>query len=84
MSPTVLGLVVIVSLGISKYYQKPAIFLLMVLLTSLLYQRGRNRRQQRTDNFVEALINISKFIVVTGILGYVALRITGFFLPGFD
>jgi hypothetical protein len=84
LPPAVLGLIVVVSLVISKYFQKPVVFFLIVILASILYQRKTNRENQRTDNFEETLINVSKFIIVTGILGYLAIRIMGFILPGFD
>jgi glucan phosphoethanolaminetransferase (alkaline phosphatase superfamily) len=82
--PSVLGFIVIISLIICKYFQKPYIFLVIVVLAAILYQRETNRENMRTDNFEEALINVSKFIIVTGISGYAVLRIVGLFLPGFD
>ena len=82
--PSVLGFIVIISLVISKYLQKPIIFLLIVVLAAILYQRETNRENKRTDNFEETLINVSKFIIVTGISGYLVVRIVGLFLTGFD
>ncbi len=82
--PAVLSFTVIVSLVISKYFQIPAIFLLIVVLASILYQKETNRKNLKIDNFEETLINVSKFIIVTGILGYLVVRIVGLFLPGFD
>ena len=82
--PTILGFIVITTLVISKYLQKPNIFLLILVLAAILYQRETNRAKTRTDNFEETLINVSKFIIVTGISGYVVVRIVGLFLPGFD
>jgi hypothetical protein len=79
-----LGFLVVVSLVIGKYFEKPLIFLLIVVLASVLYQRETNRRNQRTDNFAETLINVSKFIMVSGISGYLVTRIMKLFLPGFN
>ena len=82
--PSVLGFIVITSLVISKYLQKPIIFMLIMVLAAILYQRDTNRENERSYNFEETLINVSKFIIVTGILGYLVVRIVGLFLTGFD
>jgi hypothetical protein len=80
--PLVLGFMVIVSLVVSKYYKLPILFFLSVVLASLLYQRVTNREKQRTENVEETLINVSKFIIITGILGYITLRLMNLFFPG--
>lgn len=82
--PSVLGLTVIVAIVLCKYTNSPKIFLLVVLLTAIFYQRDTNKKNNKTDNFEETLINVSKFIIVSGILGYIVVRIVGLFLPGFD
>jgi hypothetical protein len=82
--PAVLGFMVIISLVISKYLQFPYIFLVIVVLAAIVYQKQTNRENMRTDNFEETLINVSKFIIVTGISGYVVARIVGLFLPEFN
>jgi integral membrane sensor domain MASE1 len=82
--PSVLGLIVVISLVIAKYFNNAALFLVLVVLASILYQRDRNRRQNRTDNFEETLVNVSIFIIVSGISGYLVVRIVGLFLPGFN
>lgn len=82
--PSVLGIVVIASLVLCKYFNSATIFLLVVLLASILYQRETNRRNQRTDNIEEILINVSKFIIITGIIGFIVIRIVRLFFPGFD
>jgi hypothetical protein len=58
--------------------------LLTIILVSIFYQRDTNRKNNKTDNFEETLINLSKFVIVAGILGYIVVRIVGLFLPGFD
>ena len=82
--PSVLGFVVIASLVLCKYFNSATIFFLVVLLASILYQRETNRRNQRIDNIEEILINVSKFIIITGIIGFIVIRIVGLFFPGFD
>ncbi len=82
--PSVLGIIVITSIVLCKYFNSPKIFLLTIILVSIFYQRDTNRKNNKTDNFEETLINISKFIIVAGILGYIVVRIVGLFLPGFD
>jgi hypothetical protein len=57
---------------------------LVIILVSIYYQRDTKRKNNKVDNFEETLINISKFIIVSGILGYIVVRIVGLFLPGFD
>ena len=82
--PSVLGIVVIASLVLCKYFNSATIFFLVVLLASILYQRETNRRNQRIDNIEDILINVSKFIIITGIIGFIVIRIVGLFFPGFD
>lgn len=82
--PSVLGIIVIAAIILCKYFNSPKIFLLVVILTSIFYQKYTNRKKDKADNFEETLINLSKFIIVTGILGYIVVRIVGLFLPGFD
>ena len=82
--PSLLGIIVIISITLCKYFNSPKFFLLIIILISIYYQRDTNRKNNKIDNFEETLINISKFIIVAGILGYIVVRIVGFFLPGFD
>jgi hypothetical protein len=79
--PFFLGGAVIVSLVICKYFHIPFIFLLVTILVSILYQIYTNRKNNKTSNFEDTLINVSKFIIITGILGYIIVRIIGLFLP---
>jgi len=82
--PSLLGIIIIITIIIGKYFNSPTIFLLTIILVSIFYQRDTNRKNNKTDNFEETLINVSKFIIVVGILGYIVVRIVGLFLPGFD
>ena len=82
--PSILGIIVIISIIIAKYINSPIIFILTIILISILYQRDMNRKNNKTDNFEETLINVSKFIILVGILGFIVVRIVGLFLPGFN
>jgi len=79
--PSVLGIIVIASIILCKYSNIPKIFLLTIFLVSIFYQKIN---KNKTDTFEEILINVSKFIIVTVIFGYIVVRIVGLFLPGFD
>jgi prolipoprotein diacylglyceryltransferase len=83
ITPFLLSAIVIVSLVICKYFHSSGIFLLVVILASIFYQRDTNKKNNKRDNFEDILINVSKFIIITGILGYLVVRIVGLFLPGF-
>jgi hypothetical protein len=79
--PSVLGTIVIASIVLCKYSNSPKIFVLTIILISIFIKKLKNNK---TDYFEETLINVSKFIIVTGILGYIVVSIVGLFLPGFD
>jgi hypothetical protein len=81
--PAILGFLLIASLVIGKYFQKPVIFILAVILTSILYQRDSNKENNKTANFEETLINVSKFVIVAGILGIIVVKLLGLFFPEF-
>jgi hypothetical protein len=51
---------------------------------TIFYQTDTNKKYNRTYNFEDTLINISKFIIISGILGYLVVTIVGLFLPGFN
>lgn len=72
---------VIVSLVICKYFHIPSVFFLAIILASIFYQIYTNKKNNKTYNFEDTLINVSKFIIITGILGYIIVRIIGLFLP---
>jgi hypothetical protein len=82
--PFFLGCIVVTSIVICKYFNSSLIFILVIILTSLFYQIYTNKENNRIFNFEETLINISKFIIISGILGYVVVRIVGLFFAGFD
>lgn len=77
-----LGFIVIISIFTAKYFNSLIIFLPTIFLTSILYQMKFNKQNNNVLNFEEKLINVSKFIVYFGILGYVFVRIMGFFIEG--
>ena len=83
-TPYILGIIVVILIIICKYFNIPIIFLMSIILISAYYQRYTNKINNKADNFEETLINLSKFVIVAGILGYIAVRIMGLFLPGFD
>jgi hypothetical protein len=76
-----LGSIVIISIVACKYFHSPKIFLLIIILTSIYYQIDTNKNNNKTYNFEETLINVSKFIIIVGILGYGVVRIIGLFFP---
>lgn len=51
---------------------------------SIFYQVDTNKKSEQIYHFEETLINVSKFIIISGISGYVIVRIVGLFLSGFD
>jgi hypothetical protein len=87
-TPSQLGIIVIITIILCKFFHNftlsPIIFLLTIILTLVIYQRYLNIKHNNADNFEETLINISKFIIVTGIFGYIVVMILALFLPGFD
>jgi hypothetical protein len=81
ITPSFLGIIVIASIVICKYFHTPGIFLLIIILASIFYQIDTNKKDNKKYNFEETSINVAKFIIVTGILGYIIVRIIGLFLP---
>ncbi len=82
--PSFLGIVVIVSVVFCKYFNSPKILLLTIILASTFYQIDTNKKNNRNYDFSETSINLSKFIIITGILGYIIVKILGLFFSGFD
>ena len=82
--PFALGLIIVTSIIGSKYYNNPKIFLLIVILASIYYQKDTNKNNDKKYNFEDTLINVSKFIIISGVLGYIVVRIVGLFVAGFD
>jgi len=78
-----LSFIVIVSLIFCKYINRPGLFLLVVLLTSVFYQRYLKKKHNVNYNFEETLINLSKFIILSVIIGCIISKILGLFLPDF-
>lgn len=82
--PSLLGTGVIITIVICKYFNSPKIYLLTIILASMFYQININKRDNKMSNFEETLINVSRFIIITGITGYIIVKIIGFFYPGFN
>jgi len=81
---SIIGIIVIISIIVCKYFNSPNIFLLTIILVSIYYKKDSNSKNNNTDNFEEILIKLSKFLIVSVIFGYIVVRIVGLFLPGFD
>lgn len=82
--PFIFGLIVVISTVICKYFQSPNIFLLIILLILICYQIYTNKISNRTYNLEETLVNVSKFIIISGISGFIVARILGVFWGGFN
>lgn len=82
--PFYFGCIVVISIVICKYYHRPDILLLSIILTSYVYQIVTNRKSNQVYNFDEALINVSQFIIISGITGYLVVTIISYLLSGFD
>ncbi len=82
--PSILSIIVIASIILSKYFNKPTIYLLIIILVSILYQLNINKRSDKEVDLEDKLINLSKFIIITGVAGYIVVRIIGLFLPDFN
>ena len=82
--PFILGIIVIASIIICKYINNPGIFLLIIIVVCILYQIDTNKKNNIKANFEDTLINLSKFVIITGISGYIVVKIVGIFFTGFD
>lgn len=58
--------------------------MLIFILASIYYQNDTDRKNEGKYNFEDTLINVSKFIIISGVLGYIVVRIVGLFVAGFD
>lgn len=79
--PLFLSIVVIVSIVLCKYFNSPIIFMLVLVLISIIYQIDANKKNNKNYDFTETLISLSKFIIITGISGYIVTKIVGLFYP---
>jgi len=61
----------------------PKIFLLIIIIASILYQIDF-KKNNKNSNYEETLINLSRFIIISGIFGYVSVRIVGLFVNKFN
>lgn len=84
ITPFILGVIIIASIPICKYFNAPLIFFLIIATVCVLYQRDTNKINGIKANFEDTLVNLSKFIIITGIPGYIVVRMLRIFFPGFD
>lgn len=84
ITPVVLSMIVIVSILTCKYYNNSGILFLIIILTSIYYQIDANKKNNKNRNFEEKVVNLSTFIIITGILGYIVVRIVSLFFSGFN
>lgn len=82
--PFALGIIMVSSIIVCKYFHYPKIFLLIFILASIYYQKDTARKNDEKYNFEDTLINVSIFIIISGVLGYIVVRIVGLFVAGFD
>ena len=82
--PFCLCLIVATSIIVCKYFNMPKIFLLIIIIASILYQIEFNKKNNKNSNYEETLINLSRFIIISGIFGYVSVRIVGLFFNKFN
>jgi Holliday junction resolvase len=59
-------------------------FLLSIILLSYVYQTVAKRKYNKVYIHDEALLNITRFIIISGIVAFLIVKIIGFLLPGFD
>ena len=81
--PFCLCLIVVTSIIVCKYFNMPKIFLLIIIIASILYQIDF-KKNNKNSNYEETLINLSRFIIISGIFGYVSVRIVGLFVNKFN
>ena len=82
--PSFLGLIVIFSIIFCKYSNRPKLLISIIILTTIFYYSDMKKKNKIDGSFDEVIINLSKFIIVTGILGYIAVRIVALFHSGFN
>lgn len=86
--PFILGIIIIVTIVICKYINRPLIspliLLLIIAIVCTLYQLDTNKKSNIKANYEDILINLSKFVIITGVSGYIVIRIVGIFFSGFD
>ncbi len=78
------GCIIVISLVICKYYNSPKVLLIFIIMSSFFYQVVTNRKNNKVYDIDEVLINISQFIIISGIMGYLVVKIIGHLLSGFD
>ena len=76
--------IVITSIVICKYFHTPKILLSIIIVASIYYQIDVNKKYNNKYNYEETVINLSKFIIFTGVLGCIVGKFIGLFLSGYD
>lgn len=82
--PSFLSAIVIASMLLCKYFHMPIIPIIIIILAAIFYQMNMNKKDNFKYSFEEKMINCSKFIIITGILGYILIRIVGLFVASFN
>lgn len=61
----------------NKYLQIPEIFLAVVILASVFYQRYYNNKKSNNISIEDKFTKLSQFFIVIGILGVIFVKIIG-------
>lgn len=82
--PYFLGCIVVASLVVCKYIHGSAYFILSLVLCCYLLQKNNNKTSNKIYNYDDIIINMSQFIIISGIIGYIVVKIIGVFVSGFE
>lgn len=77
--PAFCGAIIIATIVICKYFAAPKIFAIISILACILYQIDFNKKNGNSYKFEDTLINVSKFFIISAILGYITVRIVELF-----
>jgi hypothetical protein len=80
----ILGIIVIIGISISKYLQIPKIYMVVVILASVFYLRDYNNKKSIKISIEDKITKLSQFIIITGIIGIIIVKILGVFLEKFN
>ena len=80
----VLGLIMVTAIVAGKYFNSPRIFLLIVILISIVYYKSIDKNTKIYNGCEDSLIGVAKLIIISGIIGYLIVRIIGIFIIGFN
>lgn len=82
--PAFCGAIIIASIVICKFYAVPKIFVIISILVCIFYQIDFIKKNGNSYKFEDSLINVSKFFIISAILGYITVRIVGLFFHVFN